>query len=239
MPDDAAQGGLTFDQLQELFARTLDDRKMSRAEKRALAEVFEGVDLSPSARAGYLNRAFVLAEGAMSRMADREILDWLLELTKALAHAGREVPNETAEVLFTPADEVHVRLASLIDACRASLWLCVFTVTDNRLTGPILAARRRGVDVRLITDDDKARDRGSDAWRMVGEGVAVRSDHLPDHMHHKFAIFDGRLAVTGSYNWTRGAAERNHENLVILDDPRIVPRYVDEFERLWAQFEPL
>ena len=230
---------MRLDELESILAQTLEDRHMSRAERRALADIFEGVDLSPSARAGYLNRAFSLAEGAMSRLGDREVLDWLLELTKTLAQAGRRTTGEMAEVLFTPVDEVHLRLASLIDSCRTSLWLCVFTVTDNRLTGPILSARRRGVDVRLITDDDKARDRGSDAWRLADEGVAVRSDHLPDHMHHKFAVFDGRVAVTGSYNWTRGAAERNHENLVILDDARIVPRFVAEFERLWAQFEPL
>ena len=115
----------------------------------------------------------------------------------------------------------------------------MFTITDDRIADAILEAHHRGVKVRIISDDDKSFDRGSDIQRLRDANVSLRVDHSPHHMHHKFAVFDGRLAVTGSYNWTRGAAERNHENLVILDDPRIVPRFVDEFERLWAQFEPL
>ena len=55
-------------------------------------------------------------------------------------------------------------------------------------------------------------------------------------MHHKFAVFDGRTAVTGSYNWTRSAARVNQENLVVSDDPRLVKPLVEEFERLWEKF---
>jgi phosphatidylserine/phosphatidylglycerophosphate/cardiolipin synthase-like enzyme len=49
-------------------------------------------------------------------------------------------------------------------------------------------------------------------------------------------VFDGRTAVTGSYNWTRTAAEQNQENLVVSDDPRLVRTLADEFERLWRSF---
>jgi phosphatidylserine/phosphatidylglycerophosphate/cardiolipin synthase-like enzyme len=55
-------------------------------------------------------------------------------------------------------------------------------------------------------------------------------------MHHKFAIFDQRLLVTGSYNWTRSAAERNRENLAVTDDRRLVAAFREEFERLWRDF---
>jgi phosphatidylserine/phosphatidylglycerophosphate/cardiolipin synthase-like enzyme len=67
-------------------------------------------------------------------------------------------------------------------------------------------------------------------------GVAVRFDASLDHMHHKFAVFDRRLVVTGSYNWTRSAAENNHENILITGQARLVQAFHDEFERLWAVF---
>ena len=90
--------------------------------------------------------------------------------------------------------------------------------------------------MRVISDDDKAHDRGSDVHRLADSGVPVRTDHSPNHMHHKFAIFDRMLLVNGSYNWTRSAAERNEENLVVTDDQRIVGCFQAEFEKLWDQF---
>ncbi len=57
-------------------------------------------------------------------------------------------------------------------------------------------------------------------------------------MHHKFALFDGARLMTGSYNWTRSAAQHNHENLVVSDDHELVGAFGKTFERLWASFEP-
>ena len=225
-------------ELESMLEQTLADGRLSRGERRALAEVFEELDLSPSARAGYLNRSFELARGALERLSDQEVLDWLLALSKIVARAGLEEQrtSKLAEVLFEPRDDSMTRLRQLLDASRSSLRICVFTITDDRVTRSIIDAHRRGVAVRVISDDDKSFDRGSDIERLRQEGIEVRCDRLPDHMHHKFAVFDNVTAVTGSYNWTRGAAEKNHENLLITDDPRLVTPYVEEFERLWQAF---
>ena len=45
--------------------------------------------------------------------------------------------------------------------------------------------------------------------------------------------------MTGSYNWTRSAAEHNRENLAVTDDRRLVAAFSEEFERLWTEFEPV
>jgi len=79
-------------------------------------------------------------------------------------------------------------------------------------------------------------DLGSDIERLRRSGIEVRTDTSPSHMHHKFAVFDGLMVLTGSYNWTRSAADRNQENLVCSNDPGLVDAFAGTFEQLWSQF---
>jgi len=53
-------------------------------------------------------------------------------------------------------------------------------------------------------------------------------------MHHKFAIFDENRLLTGSYNWTRGAARDNEENLIVTGESRLLSAYAATFARLWS-----
>ena len=98
----------------------------------------------------------------------------------------------------------------------------------------IREAGQRRVAVRIITDNDKARDAGSDIARMARSGLAIKVDLAPDHMHHKFALIDGERLLTGSYNWTRSAASHNQENLLITNDPDALKAYTAEFVKLWG-----
>ncbi|MCG8457384.1 MAG: phospholipase D-like domain-containing protein [Holophagales bacterium] len=238
-PSPATPGSTDPDAIEELFRDTLADGRLSRAEKRALGEVLSDLDLSREDRARHLGSAFRLAREALGRVPPDRALEWLLGMSKLVLGAGPKLPrSELAQVLFEPGDQVPPHLISLVDSCRKCLDICVFTITDNRISSPILAAHRRGVRVRIVTDSDKATDPGSDVRMLAEQGIEVRYDFLPSHMHHKFAVFDGRILVTGSYNWTRGAAENNYENLLITDDRRFVYPFVEELERLWQQLEP-
>jgi cardiolipin hydrolase len=113
--------------------------------------------------------------------------------------------------------------------------VCVFTITDDRIRAAMLDARRRGVAIRVISDNDKAMDEGSDIEPLRRAGIEVRVDQTEAHMHHKFARTTTRGCSTGSYNWTRSAANYNQENLVITDDAALVQAFSREFERLWGR----
>jgi phosphatidylserine/phosphatidylglycerophosphate/cardiolipin synthase-like enzyme len=58
-------------------------------------------------------------------------------------------------------------------------------------------------------------------------------------MHNKFALFDGKYALTGSYNWTRSAATSNEENLVVSNDSNLIRAFQGEFESLWEKTSPV
>jgi cardiolipin hydrolase len=112
--------------------------------------------------------------------------------------------------------------------------ICVFTLSDDRIAEAVLSAVSRGVAVRMITDNDKELDLGSDVARLRANGVQMRVDRTEAHMHHKFAIFDAAWLLNGSYNWTRSACTVNEENLVVTNDQALVRAFSRTFESLWT-----
>ncbi len=53
-------------------------------------------------------------------------------------------------------------------------------------------------------------------------------------MHQKFAVIDGRIVLTGSYNWTASAERYNHEDLLMFQDAGpLAQEYRQQFLRLW------
>ena len=225
--------------IDDILRTTLEDLRLSRGEKRALGEVL--ADLRPGGEEmGYLcSRAFELARGHVSGRENLLVLEWIEQVAKVIrssaCSAGREA---RADVYFTPNRQCPEKIAELFDRTRAKADVCVFTITDARIARAILDAHRRGIAVRIITDDEKATDRGSAIARFLGAGIAVRTDRAESHMHNKFAVFDDELLLTRSYNWTHGAAASNQENFLVTDEPRLVRPFLGTFEALWRQFAP-
>ncbi len=222
--------------LREILLKTLEDGKISRGEKKALRELL--VDESPDKRSADLNRhlAFELAQDALKHPHDRRVVQWLEDVVKLLDRKNERQSSFHSEALFSPSPACPKRIVEFLESARSSVDICVFTITDNDIARGVMKIFQRGIAVRIITDDDKAHDMGSDVNRFREAGIPTAVDQSSYHMHHKFAVVDERLLLTGSYNWTRGAARQNEENIVITEDRRLVRAFVQEFERLWSEF---
>jgi mitochondrial cardiolipin hydrolase len=216
--------------LKTALERTLDDSRMTRGERSALEEILTDPPKSESELALLRSTAFELIRARIQDDRHRQLLDWL-EVANRLLLPKVEPQNRIAEACFAPG--CLDRLRELVRAAEGSVDICVFTITDDRITTEIIGAKKRGVQVRIISDDDKARDLGSDVVRLGAHGIGVRFDRSEHHMHHKFAIFDQCILTTGSFNWTRSAEAYNHENMVVTDDARLVRPYRQAFEDLW------
>lgn len=215
----------------EILRQTLDDRRLTRSERQSLDALLDDADRDPRRMDAWRAEAFSLAAEAIGGGPAAEVLEWLEDVVRALQPRGK--PEPPAECHFSPIDDCARAIVRRIEGAQRSLDVCVFTITDDRLADALIAAQARGVAVRIVTDNEKADDYGSDVDRLERAGLAVRVDRSPFHMHHKFAIVDGATLLNGSYNWTRGASRDNLENLVISGDPRLVGPFAGQFERLW------
>ncbi len=226
------------EEIDDILRQTLDDRRLSRGEKAALGALLADKALSQGDLDRLRGRVFAAAREQLADPRDADLIDWIEDTLKVLAAAVPPPAPIRTEAFFSPGEAVRAKIMTLVGEARRTVDVCVFTVTDNDLAGSLEAAHRRGVLVRLISDNDKAEDRGSDVGWLESKGVQVRLDRTPFHMHHKFAIFDRKTLLTGSYNWTRGAAEQNEENIITTEDPALVGVFSERFEELWREFAP-
>jgi cardiolipin hydrolase len=76
-------------------------------------------------------------------------------------------------------------------------------LTNDRLANAVHDAHKRGVKVRVISDDECMHNQGSDIQWLADQGVEVRTDdNTQFHMHNKFVVVDDSHLITGSFNWT-------------------------------------
>jgi len=223
----------------EALRLSLLDGQLDRAERDGFRERLAASVPDAAKRAVYQSMAFDLAREAIERQAvnHHAALNWLERIVKILNPAGTPGPaGSAAEACFSPQHDGAARIARLFDTSRQRADVCVFTITDDRISDAMIRAHRRGVALRVITDDEKQHDPGSDVERLAQSGIVVRMDNTEFHMHHKFALFDGALLLTGSYNWTRSAALHNEENFVLTGEPRLIRPFSELFDELWGQF---
>ncbi len=224
-------------ELDALLRQFLVDHKLSDAEKKALAKWLDANVTSEQKRGVARSRVFDAARHAVADPTAVAVIDFLEDVLKVVVPviASTTATQSTApdEAFFSPGDGCLGRIVARLNGTRRTADVCVFTITDDRITSAILAAHARGAAVRIITDNDKAFDEGSDVPRLQAAGIPLLVDHTPFHMHHKFAIFDRARLINGSYNWTRSAAANNEENITDTGDPALLVAFQREFDSLW------
>jgi len=142
-------------------------------------------------------------------------------------------PLAKTEVYFSLSDNPQKVIIKNINQAQAFINIAMYIFTDREIALPLVKAQERGVKVRLYLDKDQVEYKYSQSRFLVQKGIKTRVSTNNYIMHNKFAIIDNHLLLTGSYNWTFSANNRNDENLMVIDDPEIIARYQNQFEKLW------
>lgn len=136
-------------------------------------------------------------------------------------------------------DGIDAPLASAIDAAERSLDIAAFELNSELIYEAILAAHRRGVTARIVTDDRHGlEDDSHTALRdLRAAGVPIVADNRSGLMHNKFVIVDERAVWTGSWNYTRNGTFRNNNNVLVLENAAAAAAYKTEFDEMFERGE--
>jgi len=149
---------------------------------------------------------------------------------------GAAVAAPSIDAGFSPEGSAQQLVLRTLDDARESIRLMGYSFTSPDVVKSLVAARRRGVDVRVVVDDRGNRSRASQAAMnvVVNAGIPLRTNGQYKIMHDKVIITDGQNVQLGSYNYTRSAAESNSENaLVVREVPALAQTYLAHWQSRW------
>lgn len=129
---------------------------------------------------------------------------------------------------------VDEEIIALINTVQRTLDIAAFEWNNPRITQAVLDAHNRGVQVRMVVDDEHVlEDDRSTIGTLIDAGVPVVDDSRTGFMHNKFMVIDGSTVLTGSMNFTMNGSYRNNNNVLVLRSRRAAETYTAKFEEMF------
>lgn len=139
-----------------------------------------------------------------------------------------------AEGLVLQGEECEAKLVELIENAADYIDVSVYAINNKRLIGALIAAHRRGVKVRVLTDRLQAAGNSSRIWDLIEAGVPLRVHTHKRIMHTKVGVYDGKSVSSGSLNWTEPAVYKNEEVCdIFINAPDYAAQHQKLFDERW------
>ena len=151
-----------------------------------------------------------------------------------LLQAGA-VSSANIEVLYAPHDAPLDRIVTLYQQAKRYIYVSVYGLTYPRAVEALVAAKKRGVDVRMLTDQERTQEvKQHSALRTLRlAGIPIRVNQHEGLMHLKQVVIDDEINASGSMNHTTSGNSYNDERMDIITDGAISRKVRDQFLSMW------
>lgn len=105
-----------------------------------------------------------------------------------------------------------------------------YSFASAKIAKALLDAHKRGVNVSIILDKSQKKDGYSSSKFFSNAGIPVFIDSKHAIAHNKIMIIDKEVVITGSFNFTKAAEEKNSENLLIIKSAELSKIYRDNWQ---------
>lgn len=147
--------------------------------------------------------------------------------------------SATIDVYYAPEDHPIDRVVGLYAHATQYIYVSVYALTAPSVVKALVAAKHRGVDVRVITDRERLNDpkQHSAVNTLRLAGVPIRINRHEALMHLKQVVIDDAINTSGSANHTTSGNRYNDERLDVITDARLTARAREKFLTMWNDHE--
>ena len=142
-----------------------------------------------------------------------------------------DIDHAPVEVYFSPDDRTTEAIVREIDHSRTEILVQAYSFTSAPIAKALLKAHKRGVKVRAILDKSQKTQKYSSASFLTHSGIPTYIDAKHAIAHNKIIIIDREVVITGSFNFTKAAEEKNAENLLIIRSKELAKPYTENWQR--------
>lgn len=141
--------------------------------------------------------------------------------------------NDTPiEVRFCPEDNCAEAVTVELRAAKESILFAAYSFTHPEIANELILKKSEGIAVAGVIEKSTTGSEYSKHAMMAANGINVKLESSKRLMHHKFFVIDNETVITGSFNPTKNADERNDENIIIIRNKPVAEKFVEEFGRI-------
>lgn len=140
-------------------------------------------------------------------------------------------PPVDIKVCFTPSENCTAQIVAEIDQAKESLYVQAYSFTSEPIAKALVNAKNRGVDVKVLLDKSQVKAKYTAAHYLDEQSVWAKIDYKPAIAHNKIMVIDDKTVITGSFNFTKAAQDKNAENVLIIQDAGLAKEYLQNWTK--------
>ena len=155
----------------------------------------------------------------------------LITLTVSSLESGLQAAPPTlsgktpAQVCFSPNGACTDLILKTITQARSEILVMAYSFRSTAVAQALIAAHQAGVKVEIIMDKSERQEGFTSATMVANAGIPVYLDGKHAVMNNRVVMIDGKIVMTGSFNFNTASEKMNAENLLILQSAELADIY--------------
>ena len=156
-----------------------------------------------------------------------------------VAHSAELTLNNTpTQVCFSPNGGCTETIVNQIETAKSEILVQAYSFTSATIAKALVNAHKQGVKIEAILDKSQKSERYTAATFVSTAGIPTYIDSKHAIAHNKIMIIDKETVITGSFNFTKAAEEKNAENLLIIRNKNLAKVYMENWYKHKEHSEP-